>query len=476
MSSSLFKGSKLASMLILLIGISLFLIPVVAKDTNKQLSIEWQRYLPGISGVSVIQTSDGGNLALGQNASIDNVSGEFANYTSIAVKTDASGNPIWAKTYSIAIGITVTRLINAVETSDGYIFAGTLAPAAYGFPERFCLVKINFNGDIVWNKTYARGVPDESYEVGGFMSTKDGGYALVGSYSGPAPSIAYLWFLKVDSAGNLQWNKTLAIKNGYSSNFYMPAWLAGRASSLFQTNDSGYIIIGTITSRAISPSYSEIIKIDSNGNVQWYKAYGGQGDYYHTITYSAIATMDGGYLMAGSAAPSGGDEKGIIFKTDSEGNMEYNKTYTYPSTIYSISRANEGGFMFLGMASETLLDTTSGRYIWAWQIDSLGNVQQQAAIKKVDNYFFTNPASLIQTSDGGYVFTGVSLGPYNQANQLTADDKFWIMKISEFQPTVTPNHSSFPIWSFQVAFLIIALAIIIAVAITIVLWRQKRRA
>jgi hypothetical protein len=146
--------------------------------------------------------------------------------------------------------------------------------------------------------------------------------------------------------------------------------------------------------------------------------------------------------MAGSAAPSGEAEKGIVCKVDSEGNMEWNKTYKYPGTIYSISRADDGGFVFVGMAAETLLDTAGGRYIWAWQIDSLGNIQLQSAIKKVDSYFFTNPASLIQSGDGGYVFTGVSFGPSNQASQLTAGDKFWIMKISKSEVTVTPHPDS----------------------------------
>lgn len=188
--------------------------------------------------------------------------------------------------------------------------------------------------------------------------------------------------------------------------------------------------------------------------------------------------LQGDYLVSGSAAPSGVSEKGFIFKTDSEGNMEWNKTYTYPSIIYSISKVEDGGFMFLGTASETLTDTTSERYIWAWQTDSVGNVQQQSLIKKVDNYLFSEPSPLIHASDYGYVFTGVSnMGGYNQVNQqLTADDKFWIIKISEAQSTNTPSPSSIPAWSFQSLSLIIAIAIMIVVAIAIVIWMQRRKA
>jgi hypothetical protein len=40
-----------------------------SSPTKVKLSVEWQHYLPGVSSTSVIQTSDGGYLALGLNAS-----------------------------------------------------------------------------------------------------------------------------------------------------------------------------------------------------------------------------------------------------------------------------------------------------------------------------------------------------------------------------------------------------------------------
>jgi hypothetical protein len=49
MGSNRFKGSKRTGILILLVGISLFPAPILAQDTSKQLSIECQHYLPGMS-------------------------------------------------------------------------------------------------------------------------------------------------------------------------------------------------------------------------------------------------------------------------------------------------------------------------------------------------------------------------------------------------------------------------------------------
>jgi hypothetical protein len=417
-----------AGILVLIISLSLFAVILIVLTTNGPLKVEWQQYLPGISGEWVIQTSDGGFLALGYNASLTNdYSPEFTDYVPLAVKTDAYGDVVWAKTYSVAPEITKTRLSKVVETSDGYVFAGTL-PDAHDFPYHFCIIKTNLNGDIVWNKTYSRSVSDETYELGGLIPTSDGGYALVGSFHSTPPSIDYLWFMKVDSSGNVQWNKTLAMKDPVSSNSYA---LSGRASALFQTNDSGYIIIGTLGSKAISPHSSQIIKIDSNGDVQWRKTYGGEGDYYYAYTYSATVTTDGGYLIAAVISL----EKGWIIKTDGKGEMLWNKTYvyrSYPSTISSGSQADDGSYMFVGTATEQatpgVWDPNSKMYTWIARIDDAGNVLGQVAIDMGNHRSY--PKNIVQTSDGGHVFVGV----WNyESDPASFDQKFWLVKIAPIE-------------------------------------------
>lgn len=58
------------------------------------LQLQWQQLLLGISGTSIIETSDGGYLVLGVNASIqknDHGEGLFINQEPILIKTDSSG-------------------------------------------------------------------------------------------------------------------------------------------------------------------------------------------------------------------------------------------------------------------------------------------------------------------------------------------------------------------------------------------------
>jgi len=452
------KKPVIAAVLVLLIGIAgLFAVSAV-QTSNETLQIEWQQYLPGISGNSVIQTSDGGYLVIGQNASIGfDSSPIFSNYTSLVVKTDSQGNIVWAKDYSIEG--TDTRLSLALQTSDGdYVLAGTHAVKTiyltdntdpqFGIAtQQFCLIKIDPQGNILWNKTYVQAkqslgdleINVYGYYLQGLVQTSDGGYALVGSYTFDVGN-GGLWFVKTDSSGNLEWNQ--ALRNG------------SYASAIFQADDQGYIIVGSETSRGPSPSKYAVIKTDANGNVQWYKTYGGTGDYYNAESSFGLATDDG-YVIVGWASPEGGAPTGWIVKTDTEGNMLWNKTYTYsslPISIHSVSRANDGNLMFIGTATKATksgeFDANSRTYTWIAQIDSSGSIQGQLGVDMGNS--FTNPASIIQTADGGHVFVGV----WNQSFQASIDQKFWIAKVADFQSTP----------SFY--WLAMSLAIIIALALT----------
>ena len=110
----------------------------------------------------------------------------------------------------------------------------------------------------------------------------------------------------------MQWNKTIV---GPLGNF---------ANSVLQTIDGGYAIICTSWVSDSLPSFFKIIKTDSDGNVQWNKTYGGAGKFSNSESYSGIITIDGGYLLAGDTGHSG---NAWLVKTDSQGNMMWNKTY-----------------------------------------------------------------------------------------------------------------------------------------------------
>ena len=68
-----------------------------------------------------------------------------------------------------------------------------------------------------------------------------------------------------------------------------------------------------------------MVKTDSAGTMQWNKTYGGTGN---DLGNSIVQTTDGGYAIAGytNSVGAGGNDVYLV-KTDSHGNMQWNKTY-----------------------------------------------------------------------------------------------------------------------------------------------------
>ena len=69
------------------------------------------------------------------------------------------------------------------------------------------------------------------------------------------------------------------------------------ANSIQQTSDGGYIVAGSTNSFGAGNYDSWILKLGTDGTVDWQKTYGGTGDDYAN---SIQQTSDGGYIVAGT--------------------------------------------------------------------------------------------------------------------------------------------------------------------------------
>ena len=68
------------------------------------------------------------------------------------------------------------------------------------------------------------------------------------------------------------------------------------ADSIQQTSDGGYIVAGRTESYGAGNSDFWILKLETDGTVDWQKTYGGTGNDYPD---SIQQTSDGGYIVAG---------------------------------------------------------------------------------------------------------------------------------------------------------------------------------
>lgn len=377
------------------------------------LRIVWQQFLPGITGKEIIQTSDGGYLALGTTAVTSKGDlGEsiFVNEQPILVKTDSVGNVQWQKTFQLIE--LIPTLSGIAQTADGgYVVVGGITNSTdYEHPfSRFCMIKLDSSGNVNWTQTYT-GSSGATHDVFYIVSqTSDGGFSLFGTwhYYWDYHNFQHGYLVKTDEAGNAYFSKGVAV---------------GPASSMTQISD-GYIFFTSKQATGGGTKFM-IVKTDFDGTVIWSK------DYKENAASSAyeefgLTATDGGYILSGSLVSP---DKGWLVKTDAEGEMLWNRTYPNVIGINSIAPSEEGGYLIGGVSNATKMSYIEGTAITAWfaKIDNFGNVEAEFNAGPVALKHSTSPNSIIPTGDGEFI----CVGTWDLTYQASSSQRFWIAKIS----------------------------------------------
>jgi len=168
------------------------------------------------------------------------------------------------------------------------------------------------------------------------IQTSDGGYAIAGITISFGAGKADVYVVKLDTNGNLQWTKTIG---GPKDDW---------GSSLIQSSDGGYAIAGTTGSFGAGKADVYVVKLDTNGNLQWTKTIGGPKDDWGS---SLIQSSDGGYAIAGYTISfgAGGDDVYVV-KLDASGNLQWTKTIGGPKDDWgsSLIQSSDGGYAIAG--------------------------------------------------------------------------------------------------------------------------------
>ncbi len=143
--------------------------------------------------VVIDKTSEGGFIVGATSEAFS------ATYDAWVMKLDSSGNIVWQYAYNTGD----TDFIKSVrQTSDGgYVVAGYTDANGGGY--RFWMMKLNSDGDIVWQKTYGGSNFDYSTDV---HETSDGGYILFGDTYSFGAGERDGWVVKTDSNGYIDFN------------------------------------------------------------------------------------------------------------------------------------------------------------------------------------------------------------------------------------------------------------------------------
>ncbi len=330
------------------------------------------------NGFSIRQTSDGGFIISGSTESYG--AGDIDVWL---IKTDSYGNKQWDNTFG---GSNIDWANSVLQTSDGgYIIGGCTWSYGAGLSDVW-LIKTDSSGNYQWDKTFGGSDYDWGREV---QQTSDSGYIITGGTYSYGAGYIDVWLIKTDSSGNKQWDKTFGGSD------------LDEGSSVQQTSDNGYIIVGFSDSYGVGDIDALLIKTDSSGDFQWGWAYPGGSD--NDYCYSVKQTSDNGYIMVGTTWYNGAGENDLwLIKIDALGNKQWDKTFGGSNSDYgrSIELTSDSGYIISGATQSY---GAGGYDSWLIKTDALGNQQWDKTFGGSNN---DDSESVQQTSDGGYIITG----------------------------------------------------------------------
>lgn len=241
----------------------------------------------------------------------------------------------------------------AIPTNDGGIIitgqaynhttnaSGDMPPFPYK-EENVFVAKMDNVGHLSWVKIFGGSKHDAGYSI---CPTPDGGYAILAttqSTDGDSPGLVGgiderdVWLIKLDANGNKLWSKTYG---GPGDN---------EALSISVTPDGGFIILGaaTVAGNDIPFHYTSspflfdwfVMKTDANGNKQWLKVYGGDGD---EEAVGSLLVVNNAYYLVSTSSSKDHDCQDVswhsasantlsdvyILKLDTSGNILWGKSY-----------------------------------------------------------------------------------------------------------------------------------------------------
>jgi len=287
------------------------------------------------------------------------------------------------------------------QTADeGLIIAGRIDSWGNGGIDGW-LIKTNIEGHEEWNYTFG-GENSELFRK--VKNTSDGGYILTGITNSFGYGSSDIWLFKVNQEGLEEWQYTFGGADG--------DW----GMSVEQTMDDGFILVGHTLSFGAGYYDIYMVKTDAFGNEEWHQTFGGTEE---DFGYSVLQTSEGGYIVLGFTVSFGSGNKDVwLIKTDSQGNMEWDKTFggSASDVGIDIKETTDGGYIITGYTESN----SNGLYdVLLIKTDSNGN---EIWSKNIGDGNYESGSSVAQTHDGGYIITGYTISYGNGAKDI------WLVK------------------------------------------------
>ncbi len=277
--------------------------------------------------------------------------------------------------------------------------------------------KIDKVGELLWAKTYLADSVNTFHaaEEGGLIHLEDGGFMVVGSNyvvkDDPGVRDEDYFLMRLDSEGNELWFRRYG-ENNFSER--------GTAPGAILLSDGGFLLLGSKGDffGGLSTWDMFLTKLDSLGNIEWEKTYGGTG---FERSSSIAQDRDGGFIIGGHSrsTPTEANGDGLIIKTDSLGNVLWQKKYGTPledgSIVVQPSSTREGYLMLHYLQEKIIFGQESSYTAFLYALDKEGKVLWRRGFA---GQKFKGPNTFLELEDGSVVLVGFDENVPQTGNNL----------------------------------------------------------
>ncbi len=348
-----------------------------------------------------------------------------------------------------AMCIGADKLIVLCGYSNSPVSGSKSAPS---FGENdYWIVKLDVNGNVLWNKTYGGSDDDQATAI---IATSDGGYLLGGSSTSDisgtktAKSFAHsydYWVIKLNGTGNVQWDKTMG------GNF------TERLGGLAELANDSYAVSGhSYSGKEGSKKFDNkgtlakadywIVILNKDGTEKTQYLYGGGSE--DVLTCASPAGLSGFYIAGYSYSQKGGGKASklignndyYVIRSNFKGQVEYDGDYggtvsNYLTSMQALPDSSLilGGYSNSPKSTTKMADFYGATDYWIVKVKSNGTKQWDKTFAggAGDGFGEDYLMSVQQTKDKGFILGGYSnaAAGLNKTQNSKGDFDYWIVKV-----------------------------------------------
>ena len=315
---------------------------------------------------------------------------------SYLIKTDLEGNTIWQT--KVLDSISNNNIFSSVDGSESYYFTGEIGDFVNSRANGF-LLKLDTMGAILWQKVM--GDTSLSFSIYDMIISSDGNLVMAGWIE---DTTTFFWqghLIKSDTSGNIIWERTY------------PGIYNSAITSVIELNNGNFALIGR-TEFVLGSGKVWFLLVDSAGNLISTQSYfvgapSTINDFQ--IANTIDISIDSGFIIGGHGGAGGGLYRGLIIKVNPIGQVDWFKMLSanpdgsgnlWTSDITRIKQLPDSSFILSGFLSTGGIQPFKMVLI---KLDFYGNELWRRSFNSVngeDTYGY----DLDLASDGGFILTG----------------------------------------------------------------------